>query len=422
MFAALYEKYFMLDAKLTFLLISFIAISTYGVCQHEDLANPNQNSNHQNLTLARSFIENNKEDSSMIYLNAILSKTYNHEEALTLRAKVYSNQQNYDKALVDYNALAEIKSEDREIWYARALVRQQLAQYALAIEDFQKVLHMQSRETETAYFKMNSKGNLALSVTTMNDMEPEIWNNIGLCYYQTGNYPQAIKAYKNAINEDQNSIDSYLNRAVSYEKTGAIDSAINDYKYVLSKVPNHAIATYNMINLEKNDSNDIHLLNSLNAYITENPSSAEGYESRGLYYFEIQNFDLAEKDFIEATNINPLNLDYLFNLALTLEKANKPAQAEKLFIKVTELDPGHSGAYFNLGNIEHRSSRYPEAIAYYTLAINLNPQNISILYNRALAYHENKQNKEACADMGKVMIADKNLADGFYTKFCSGEK
>jgi len=379
---------------------------------------PKTNSIQKNLTIAKSLINKNKENEALDYLNIILSEKYNHEEALLLRAKIYNNQQVFDKALVDYNALVILLPQNKEVLYARGMARYQLAQYNLAIDDFMQVVNMPSKETNTAFFKIDPNTNLASGVSTLSTMDAEIWNHIGLCNFKSGNYEEAIVSYNRGIDIGKNSPDLHLNRGAAYEKIGKLELAMQDYQFVLSISPENEIASFNLLNIKMNNSVKHDLIESLEVYISVNPFVAEGYTSRGLYYYEIHNFELAIHDFKDAVKLDPENTDYQFNLALCQEKLGKSHEAEMIFLKITELDPTHSGAYFNLGNLKFKQKQYDDAISYYTIAHHLNPKNASIIYNRALAYFKNNQLNEACKDIKEAINIDEDLALDFYLEHC----
>lgn len=410
-------------SKINITVISFFCyllyINTSGYGQNTTADLLKNNSIQKNLGIAQFLIENNQEDSALMYLNVVLAKKYNHQEALTSRAKIYNNKRFFDKALIDYNALAILAPENKEIVYARGIIRQELSQYELAIEDYQQALMLPNGETQTAFFKMEQGGNMTSGIATLSTMEADIWNNIGQCYSGLGEYANAIDAFNKGIEVDNAALDIYVNRAIAYEKNANFQAAISDYTLVLSQLPDHPVASFNLLNLEKYNAPDADHINALNIFIVENPSNSEGYELRGLHYFETKKYDLALKDFQEASRINPENINIQFNLALTFARSNNLHDAETIFLQIIETDPGHSGAYFNLGNLLFRKSQYKDAISYFTLAHQLNPANKLILYNRALAYFESGQKQMACTDMQTVMKADKELANSFYTKYCN---
>lgn len=419
MYYALLSRIKMLTVKLISSVYFITFFIPYVFCQVDPAANPVENSIQKNLGIARVLIEKNKEDSALIYLNFLLSKKYDHEEALMLRAKIYNNKKLFDKALIDYNALVAMLPENKEVVYARGVARQELRRFRLAIQDYEQAIILPNGETQTAFFKMESGNNMTSGISTINQMENDIWNNIGLCYIELAEFTNAISAFNKGITIDNNAIDLYINRAIAHEKNGAIDLAIKDYEFVLSKVADHPMASFNLINLRKFHQQNFDLINSLNIYISENPNKSEGFELRGLHYFESKQYELAMADFTEAVRLNPDNVDNQFNLALSFAKTNRIDEAERIFLTIIEIDPTHSSALFNVGNIHFKLGNFESAITYFTLAHQLSPNNKLILYNRALSYFESGQKEMACLDMKMVMTMDEILAESFYTKYCS---
>lgn len=405
----------MINTKFIFTVFSLFILIEIGICQPIKRSN----SHRKNLTIAYSFLEINEEDSALVFLNACLSEKFNDREALFLRARIYSNNKSFENALTDYNALLAQNPEHKEAVYFRGIVRYQLSQFDLAIDDFQYALKLPNTETQTVFFKIEEESNAASGIATISNVESDIWNNIGLCYLAMKQYEKAIISFGYGIKTDANSMDLYINRALAFEKLGETTGAIRDYEFVLSKIPNHAIATYNLMNIRKIHDPVYDQLEPLNSFIEENASFSHGYASRGLFYYNAANYDSALSDFNKALKLNPENIDNLFNLALCHEKLKNTDRAAELFLTLTERDPGHSGAYFNLGNLQFKQRLFDEAIIYYTLAHHYNSSNASILYNRALAYYKIKQIKKACLDMTEVKKLDSSLANDFYEKHCA---
>ena len=401
-----------------FILISVFHLSILPLFGQEKLSrNPAQNSIHQNLANASHYMEANEIDSALYFINAVLEKKVNHEEALFIRARIYNNRQDFEKALVDYNAIIAISEANKEAHYARALVLYQLQKYDLAIEDFKQTLHLPNNPTETAFFKMDANQG-ASGIMTMATLEAEIYNNLGMCYIETKNYNSAIEAFNQGLDSDQKNLDILVNRARSYEKLGNIELATIDLEQVIRENPNHSIATINLIRIKKQLENGSVYLDNLNRFVSENPENAEGYSSRGIYFYENMFYESALLDFIEATSLDPENIDFQFNLGLCYSKANLLNDAENAFLSVIDKDPNHSGAYFNLGNLKFKAEDYKNAIAYYTVAHHKTPKNPLILYNRALAYGKLTQYDSACEDIAEARLIDPKLGERFFQKFC----
>jgi tetratricopeptide (TPR) repeat protein len=354
-----------------------------------------------------------------VHVNIVLSKVYDHAAALKLRARIYHNKEHYKKSVIDYTALIDKYPEDREMRYGRGLARQNLAHYSLAIEDYQEALKLPDKETNTAFFKIDSKDKMATGISTMSSMNWDILNNIGLCYFEMGDHFQALNYFNEALGQNPDSAHVLINRAKCYEAQDELELAVKDYKAILASNPEHIIASFNLLQIEKSLQNNDQALESLDLFIENNPNIADGYESRGLYHFEENQYEKALSDFEAAVRLEPSSIEYKFNLALALEKNEKFELAELQFLEVIELDHRHSAAFFNLANMQFKSGRYEDAITYYTMARHHDTNNINILYNRALAYFKIEHLKEACADMQEVLKVKPLLAEEFCKMHCT---
>lgn len=357
----------------------------------------------------------NQEDSALYFLNLFLSQKSYHQEALLLRARIYTNENNLEKALVDYNAICA-NWPSKEVFYFRGSIRHQLSQFDLAINDLKQALTMPNTETQIAIFKIGHGGNGATGITTMNDIDPDIWNIIGLCYYEMKKYKNAVQSFGQGISTSSDYPDLYINRARAYEKTGNSKEATLDYKMVIIKKPENQIAKYNLVKLQSKHATGN--LQFLNKFISAYPSMGEGYAERGMYYYESQIFASAISDYKMALKLQPGKIDYLFNLALAYERNDNRCEAENYLIIVTEIQPKHLEANFNLGNLHFKNKKYDDAISYYTLALQIDSMDAKILYNRALSYHKLNMQIEACIDMRIVERIDNSLSKEYLSKFC----
>ena len=377
------------------------------------------NSPTKNLQEAKKLIERNDEENALLYLNACLSKKFNEEEAIFLRARIYSNKNELLKALTDYNSLLDLNTTSKEYYFNRGIIRYKIEQYEMALEDFYSSLKLPNGATQTAFFRSGQGNQGVSSISTLNGMQADVWNNIGLCHQALDQNKKAIYAFNQGIEICPTSPDLHLNKALSYEKCGDLERAKEGYRHVLSMYPDHATAQYNLMNLNANHESN-NQLNSLNLFIEENPTLSNGYGSRGLFFFESKDFESALVDFRMAVDLDPTTIDYLFNLAMAYEKLNQFDDAERLFDKVTSMDNNHAGAYFNLGNIQFKRKAYQEAISLFTIAFHIDNTNGSILYNRAIAKYRLGMTEEACKDMEIVNKLDPVLGQTFFKKNCAG--
>jgi tetratricopeptide (TPR) repeat protein len=254
-----------------------------------------------------------------------------------------------------------------------------------------------------------------MGISTVNHMEIEIWNLIGLCHYQLDEYEAAVVAFNEGMKIGDGSADLLVNRALAHEALEQIDFAKADYTSALNMVPEHESASLNMLRLQS-ESEQMELVNS---FIATHPNQPQGFTKRGLMHYNNLDYESAEKDFEVAFELSPEKNDYLFNFALAKLKTGKLKESEEYFLVLVERDPRRAAGYFNLGNIHYALESFEEACSYYTLAIQLEPNTPSYLYNRALAYYENGQQEKACADMGRAHLLNPEVGNDFLIKYCS---
>lgn len=407
----------MLRTKNIHLFIFYIFCSCISYAQSNNQPYPKFDSPAKNLAKAKKFIEENDEENALLYLNRYISDKYDDEEALFLRARIYSNKDELLNALTDYNSLLELNVSSKEYLYNRGVIRYKMKQFEMALEDFYRSIKLPNETTQTAFLIIDPGSQAVSGVSTLNGMEENIWNNIGLCHQALDQNEKAIYAFRQGLQINPASPDLYLNAALSYERTGDLEKAEQNYRYVLSLYPENSIAHFNLMNLRRNLESDEQLQN-LNFFIAENPNAPQGYASRGLFFFESKNYKLALIDLEKAMYLDPDHIDYIFNLAMTYEKLDRFDEAERLFDQITSMDARHASAYFNLGNIQYKRKAYEEAISLFSIAYYLDGTNPAILYNRAIAKFQAGKKIEACNDMELVNLLDPKLGEKFYNTNC----
>ena len=167
-----------------------------------------------------------------------------------------------------------------------------------------------------------------------------------------------------------------------------------------------------------------------------NAESAEFYLNQGIDEAKKGNI-LKGKILLEKSlQINPNNVDTLYNLALIFQNLNNQVEAINLYTKALKINPKLPAAYKNLGNIYFTQKeyelatnnylrsldlypdsinkaelyyfigriklltrQYEEAIFYYDKSIFLNPNNFNAVDQRGIAKHAGRADvKGACKD------------------------
>lgn len=369
----------------------------------------------ENLRIARKCIDQNRPDEAMYFLDLCLAKQPKNTEALLLRARLNNNKRNFQDALTDYQILTELKPENKEYLYSCALTRFHLKHYQMALNEFRKCLELEDGQTETAFFKIDGVENKATGLMTMNRMDDEIINYIGLCHYHLGAYQEAISIFQSGLGNNPDNVDLLRNSAMAFEAMGDYEKAAQGFARVLISDPSNEVALLNLSGLQAG----LNKLKTLDDFVLNHPDYALGYSKRGHFYYETGDYVRAEADFERAFTLEPEDEGNAFNLGLCKLKNGKEDEAEILFINLTESNPLHAGGYFNLGNIRFKRGDFSGAVSYFSLALQYKQDAPAYYYNRALAYKELGALTSACEDMQCVKQMDENMAAAFILKFCT---
>lgn len=111
------------------------------------------------------------------------------------------------------------------------------------------------------------------------------------------------------------------------------------------------------------------------------------YNSRGIVYSDLKNYNQALSDFNKAIEINPQYQNAYNNRGIVYQSIHNYTQAINDFNKVIELNPTHSIAYRNRGVAYNSLGRYTQALNDLNIAIELNPQYANAYHSRGYAYN-----------------------------------
>jgi tetratricopeptide (TPR) repeat protein len=83
-------------------------------------------------------------------------------------------------------------------------------------------------------------------IATSSTLIPVAYNNLGIFYARTGDYPQAISEYKKAIKVSPYYAEAHNNLGIVYARENRYRKAISEYKKAIALKPNYAKAYNNL--------------------------------------------------------------------------------------------------------------------------------------------------------------------------------
>ncbi|MCK5633277.1 tetratricopeptide repeat protein, partial [bacterium] len=204
-------------------------------------------------------------------------------------------------------------------------------------------------------------------------------NDLGLAYFNKGNFDSALKHYNKAIELDGTNEEAYNNRGVVYTKRGLDDLALADY----------------------------------NKAISIRPKYADVYNNRGVIYKRKGMLDRALRDYIEALKYNMVYPDIFFNIAVIYEKKGRLDLAELNYNKVLSLDKYKVDAYNNRAIIYSKQKKYDWALADVNKAISINPNYFEAYNNRGSLYFLKGKYAEAIKNYNAAIKIKPDYLDAY---------
>jgi tetratricopeptide (TPR) repeat protein len=146
-----------------------------------------------------------KFDTALSICNNVLDRSPDDGNALLLKGIILRDQGKHDSAMVQFNKCLKANPANTEALIYRADEYVLLKKYNDALRDY------------TA-----ARADLSTSA--------DVLNNIGICYYQSGEYRRAIDFFKKATAINRFHPQSFFNQGLSYYHLGKPDTAFADIK------------------------------------------------------------------------------------------------------------------------------------------------------------------------------------------------
>jgi superkiller protein 3 len=134
-------------------------------------------------------------------------------------------------------------------------------------------------------------------------------------------FEQALPYVKKAVELDPNNTTSIRNLAQLYVDTGNTEKSIETYENAIDKV-------------------------------TDRNIKADLYFNLGILYNQIDNFEEAEFNFMNALDENPGDIEAIMGMAQVFEKAEKWRKAEKFYRELIALDPDNPEHYRGMSRVK----------------------------------------------------------------------
>ncbi|WP_082338038.1 tetratricopeptide repeat protein [Roseivirga seohaensis] len=183
------------------------------------------------------------------------------------------------------------------------------------------------------------------------------------CYYVDKEYASAITYYDKAIGTNNPNIDyAYFQKGVVYDFEGKPSEAIASLDVVINRFADSRYyddAIYKKAQIQLEDRqfrNSIQGFNRIIDRLSQSPFIPYAYESRALAYFNLEDYDQAERDYktiLDNYITSSVSNSALLGLQNTLKLQNKTIQFDQYLARYKSAHPENQA----LENIEFESAK-----------------------------------------------------------------
>jgi len=241
-------------------------------------------------------------------------------------AKVYIQQDNWDKAIEQLEMAVSMYPNDAEAHY---LLGQGMAEK----QNWERMNEMFSKSLAIApTFEAQIKN--TIDKNYVNQL------NAGVSKTKAGDFEAAIENYKTANLISPDRVEAYVNLAATYANIDSFKSAIVYFKKALEIQPD-----------------DKTIINNL-----------------ASTYFNLQDWDGVIDLLTNALQTDPSDADFIANLAIAYQNKGEHEKAMELYEKVIAENPDMIDLKFNLAQLYSSKGQWDKAIALFDEVIEKNPE------------------------------------------------
>jgi|GEM_PF-2003488 len=175
-----------------------------------------------------------------------------------------------------------------------------------------------------------------------------------------GDYAAAKQTYALAIAQQPANLDANLGFATAAARSGETEMALRYYRRVLDLDPRNATAAAALLTLDNRNagsqsSGQTSVESTLRLLIEKEPTVAASHFALGNLFAGERRWHEAQQAFFEAARLTPLNPDYLYNLAVSLDNLGQSKQAEDFYLRALAAQ-ANSQTQFDRAAVEKRLS------------------------------------------------------------------
>ena len=171
--------------------------------------------------------------------------------------------------------------------------------------------------------------------------------------WQAGDLVLAQKQYRLVLQHDSGNVDALLGMAAIALQQGRQTDARGWYGKVLELDPRNPTAQSALIGIGE-EADPLGSESALKNLLAQQPEAAHLHAMLGNLYASQQQWSAAQQAYFQAHHFAPDNVDYVFNLAVSLDQMGKPALALPYYLETLQRLPAGGASRVDRAQLEAR--------------------------------------------------------------------
>ncbi len=210
----------------------------------------------------------------------------------------------------------------------------------------------------------NGAIDLFTSIVEIDTENAEVYNNLGLCYVNTGDEDKAEKNYLKSIELNPQIPQCYINLADLYYKQRRLGEGINILSFAVENLPDDIIFRHYLARFYMEDAKLDLAIDELINVLEQQPDNYDAYYDLAKVYFEFGNYESAIENFENVLEYKQDNELIYYYLAEAYQANDEIDKAISNFLKSIATNNKFTLAYKKVAILFMARGDYEDAIEY----------------------------------------------------------
>jgi clan AA aspartic protease (TIGR02281 family) len=325
--------------------------------------------------IGRNAIAQKQWDTAQKYLDYLIKLSPEYSSGYSFRAEALLGQGMYSEAIDDIIKALSINGDNKAYYL---MMNMDKSAFNTLKAKLQIQANTNPNEAGWYYYlgQINEEANLYKDAITYyykgndKDASSVFLERIAKCYFELGDYDQALSVVNNAINMNNEDFDLVMLKGNIYNEMGDYAKAISQLDYYIEKNPKGFFGYYRR-GWYKDEANDVAgAIDDYSMAIIIEPKFAYSYCGRGRFYLERGEIDLAMSDFKKIIELDTVPsagscAHYAYHFL------GEDERAIEFMNRILADDPESMGNYYDAACLYAIMGRSTESISYLRHAFEL---------------------------------------------------